>query len=685
MDFYARAFWVVVMSSLVGCGGGGGSSSSGGVVPPTYTVGGTISGLSGTVVLQNNGSGNKSVGVNGSFSFSASLIDGAAYSASVLSNPAGQTCTIANAVGVISGANISNVSVTCVTGKPGAPVVTLTAVKPKELKFSWSSVAGATYYRISKDPDGSSGYAQVGSDVLGISATDLISVHAHNWINARYKVEACNSAGCTASASISTAAEMINAIGYFKASDNTWSIGFGHAMAISSDGTTLAVGALDHSSSTGINNYQANNSAHGSGAVYVFFWDGLAWQQQAYVKASNPDSQDQFGGQSITLSADGNTMVVGAALEDSGTSGINGIQSDNFAEDSGAAYVFTRSAGVWTQQAYMKASNTDAGDLFGYQVALAADGNTLAISAMREASSATGVGGNQADDSAATSGATYVFSRSGSTWSQQAYLKASNASADEEFGNALSISSDGNTLAVGAHREDSAATGVGGDQLDNSAVISGAAYVFSRSGSSWTQQAYIKASNTAAFDAFGCSLSLSGDGNTLAVGAIYEASGDAGVGADQADNSLFQSGAVYMYSRTATVWSQQAYIKASNVGYEDQFGFAVSLSSTGSMLAVSAFHEDGAAAGVNGDQSGDAVELSGAVYTFARTGSAWSQSAYVKASNPDRVDLFGFSLALSGDGGVLAVGARDEDSLATGINGSQGNDNPSGSGAVYLY
>jgi hypothetical protein len=273
-------------------------------------------------------------------------------------------------------------------------------------------------------------------------------------------------------------------------------------------------------------------------------------QAVGYVKASNTGSSDEFG-RSVALSADGNTLAVGAIFEASNATGINapGGQTDNSASASGAVYVFTRSGASWTQQAYVKASNTGASDFFGYSVALSADGNTLAVGAYLEASNATGVNGVETDNSASFSGAVYVFTRSGASWTQQAYVKASNTGADDQFGWSVALSADGNTLAVGAYLEDSNALGIDapGGQTDNSASSSGAVYVFTRSGASWTQQAYVKASNTGASDGFGWSVALSADGNTLAVGAIWEDSNATGVNGDQTNNSASYSGAVYLY------------------------------------------------------------------------------------------------------------------------------------------
>src|SRR5262249_49575291 len=146
---------------------------------------------------------------------------------------------------------------------------------------------------------------------------------------------------------------------------------------------------------------------------------------------------------------------------------------------------------VWSQQAYLKASNTGGGDEFGISVAVS--GDTVVVGARFEASNATGVNGNQADNSASQSGAAYVFTRSGGVWSQQAYLKASNTEACDRFGWSVAVS--GDTVVVGALGESSNATGVNGNQADNSACGSGAASVFPPSGGVWSQQAYLKASN----------------------------------------------------------------------------------------------------------------------------------------------------------------------------------------------
>ncbi|KYF61092.1 hypothetical protein BE11_27805, partial [Sorangium cellulosum] len=219
--------------------------------------------------------------------------------------------------------------------------------------------------------------------------------------------------------------------------------------------------------------------------------------------------------------------------------------------------------------AYLKASNTDAGDQFGYAVAL--DGDTLAVSALLEASAATGVDGDQTDNSKSC-GAVYVFARHGVDWVQQAYLKPSTSDRSDNFGHSLALS--GDTLAVAAPGEDSSARGVNGDQASNGAANAGAVYVFTRSGATWSQQAYLKASNSEEQDQFGQAVTL--DGDTLVVGAPNEDSSATGVNGAQG-NGASQAGAAYVFTRSGTAWTQQAYLKASNTGSGDRFGASVAL------------------------------------------------------------------------------------------------------------
>lgn len=447
---------------------------------------------------------------------------------------------------------------------------------------------------------------------------------------------------------------------YVKASNTGAGDQFGYSVAASGD--TVVVGAwLEDSNATGVNGNQANNNSLGSGAAYVFVRSGGVWIQQAYLKASNTDPNDIFG---WSVGVSGDTVVVGAPEERSNTTGVNGDQGNNVTSGAGAAYVFVRDGGVWSQQAYLKASNTAGGDLFGYSVAVS--GDTVVVGARLQD------GGN------GDSGAAYVFVRNSNTWSQQAYLKASNANDGDQFGWSVGVSND--TVVVGAWLEDSNATGVNGNEADNSAGASGAAYVFVRDVSGvWSQQAYLKASNTGADDVFGYSVAVSGD--TIVVGAYAEDSSATGVNGNQADNSTIYAGAAYVFVRSGTIWSQQAYLKASNTETNDFFGLFVGVS--GDVVLVGAPSEDSSATGVDGNQADNTAGGSGAAYCFVRTGESWSQHSYIKASTAGPGDSFGLSLAVSGE--TVVVGARDEDSNATGINGNQSDNSFINSGAAYVY
>lgn len=458
---------------------------------------------------------------------------------------------------------------------------------------------------------------------------------------------------------------------YAKASNTDGEDQFGLAIAISGD--TLVVGAhREDSNATGVNGDESDNSADNAGAVYVFRKIGGIWSQEAYLKASNTDAGDSFG---AAVDISGDTIVVGAPDEDSNATGINGDESDNSAALSGAVYVFQRTGSTWNQQAYIKASNTDAYDLFGTSVAIS--GNSLVVGAYQEESTARGINGDETDNSGAQVGAAYVFRRTGNSWQQNAYLKASNAQPEDLFG--FDVNIDGNTIIVSALLEDSNATGVNGDQINDSTKDSGAVYVFRFSGGNWVQEAYVKASNTGRFDAFGVSLDISG--NTMVVGTSSEDSNATGVNGDETDNSLDRAGAAYVFVRDGSMWSQQAYLKASNTGFFDHFGRTVSVS--GNTIIVGAYQEDSDATGLNGNESNDNAENAGSAYIFRRNGTTWQQRIYLKASNTESPDQFGRMVAI--DGSTFAVGAILEASGATGINGDELDNSAYVSGAVYIF
>ena len=446
----------------------------------------------------------------------------------------------------------------------------------KTIHLSWPAVPGASYYRLLTDLGRGGGFVDASTAGLVVSpnsanimaTTAQIDVSLHYYIpsvnDPQFLIQSCSDTGvCTSHVfGFLSNAAVIGLSGQIDISSNVVTIG--NEYRLSDDGLTLAVGDSDEDgASTGINNISTGVSSN-SGAVFVYTRNSSTdtWTQQAYIKASNARPIDTFG-QAVALSADGNTLVVGASGEDSIGTGVNGNQTtlipipyrDISFFGNGAAYVFSRNAaGVWHQQAYIKPSyvesdmNTDNfTDRFGLAVALSADGNTLAVGVPDEGSLATGINGDQTNNSGGSVGAVYTFARNSSgVWTEQAYIKASNAGSGDQFGTHIALSNDGNTLAVGVPAEDSSATVINGDGTNNGATNSGAIYVFARNSSAvWTQQAYIKARHSTVESTFGVRMALSGQGNTLVSG-LHHSSLDG-----------TQMGPVYVFVRIGGAWVQQ--------------------------------------------------------------------------------------------------------------------------------
>jgi hypothetical protein len=459
-------------------------------------------------------------------------------------------------------------------------------------------------------------------------------------------------------------------IAYIKGSNTGKGNQFGSAIALSVDGNTLAVSATaEDSAAKGVNGVSKDHAVN-SGAVYVYTRDNNRWKQQAYLKASNAAGGAQFGN-SLTLSADGNLLAVGSPGEASSATGINGNQRDDSMPSSGAVYVFARAGAAWSQQAYVKSSNTggpDVGYQFGFAVSLSGDGSTLAVSETSDPSNATGINGDQKNTGAADSGAVFIFRHSGDTWSQQAYVKAGTTTPGLLFGYSVGLNGKGDTLGVGAY---------------NDSGRRGAVYVFTRNNGTWSQQMRLTALNGQVGDYLGCSMAISDDGNTIVSGTVEDKFSQINAGAGR--ELLDSVGGAYVFVRAAGQWSQQAYIKAFNPRENDQFGWAVAISRDGNTIAVGSHLEDSGAKGVNGDQSDASTEDSGAVYVYTRTGTTWNPTAYVKASNTKPAAEFGISVALNGDGKLLAVGATKENSAAKGVNGNQDDKSALNAGAAYVY
>jgi hypothetical protein len=319
------------------------------------------------------------------------------------------------------------------------------------------------------------------------------------------------------------------------------------------------------------------------GASYPLTVDPLIQQQR--LQASDAAAGDQFG---HTVSLDGDTAIIGAWQD--GNAG--GVQA-------GAAYVFTRSGDVWTQQQKLTTSNAAAGDSFGFSVAV--DDDTALVGSIRDKNS-----------NGQATGSAYIFTRSGGVWTQQQRLQPSDVALNDAFGYFVSLQ--GDTAVVTSVGDDD-----GGEQA-------GSAYVFTRSNGVWTQQQKIQASDRKASVNFGHSASL--DGDSIIIGAWQDHNG--------LKNAI---GAAYVFTRSNGVWSQQQKLTASDAGGLDFFGVSVSLS--GDTVIVGAYGTD------NGG------DFAGSAYIFTRSNGVWTEQQRLQASDAAADDLFGHSVSMSGDTAVI--------------------------------
>ncbi len=314
------------------------------------------------------------------------------------------------------------------------------------------------------------------------------------------------------------------------------------------------------------------------------------------------------------------TAIDGAANDNFGgkvvlsgdTAVIGAIFHDEKGDNSGAAYVFTRAGTAWRQQVKLTATDTAQGDAFGQSLALA--GDTVVIGAPHD------------DDKGDGSGSVYVFTRAGTVWRQQAKLNAADGAEGDVFG--ISVALAGDTILVGA------------DLNDEKAVDAGAVYVFTRSGNTWSQQAKLTAKDGAEIDIFGVRVALSGD--TALISARR----------DDDDVMGVDAGSAYIFIRTDTTWRQQAKLTAADGAADDRFGRDVALA--GDTAVIGAMFQD------------DKGENAGSAYVFARTGSSWNEQAKLTAADGAEGDVFGFSIALSGDTAVIGAARSDDKGAETG-------------------
>lgn len=376
----------------------------------------------------------------------------------------------------------------------------------------------------------------------------------------------------------------------FVPSDGLASDMFGRAVAISADGTTVAIGS-----------YLDDETHSNRGSVYVYNKSGETWSLQTKIVDTDSLANDRFG-EFIAISNDGNRLVVSSTGDDDGVAG----------NDAGSIAVYHRSGSTWTRKVKLIASDAAATDTFGYGVSISGDGNTIAVGSPRDDNSPNN-----------DTGSVYIFTYNGTTWTQQAKLLASDRTTSDWFGYSTSLSYDGNKVVIGAIYDDT-----------NPYTDSGSAYVFTRSGTTWSQQAKLVSQSPAGQEYFGAAVSMSQDGTTIAVGAYSSGGG---------------KGAVYIYTTNGTTWSHQATLIPSGISSTATYGISVALSADGNVLV----------AGAQGDITG--VTTSGSMIVHEREGTTWALHARVFPSDPENAQTLGTSIAITPNGQYAISGAYRDD------------------------
>ena len=533
---------------------------------------------------------------------------------------------------------LSATSVMAQTTRPTeTPQVTVSA-DTKLLIFDWKPVPGATYYQLYVNVDGHSGFTKTGAQVPapGTRAGYGISAHLQHWQDALFRLSACNAAGCRDSKSLFPRRHMLETIGYFKASNTDPHDNFGSDVVVSGDGSTMAVNASNEASNaTGINGNQSNNSLNEAGAVYVFRKVSGHWRQEAYIKSAVSHALRHFGvasdpgAHALALNNDGSLLVVGAP------DGADTSQS--------AVTTYVRASnGAWSLQSTLQAPAGQDNDSFGSSVDVSGDGNTLHVQ---------GAVNRENGDSAPRS---FLFTRSTSgSW---VYRQSIPAPDEFEFCNSGRLSGDGSTVIrlcpgeevnsaqiVTYKRSGSTwnlvqALQFSGTSMELAAISNDAsrlavwepwrgsvtASVHRWENGGWVEEGHLQETFDVADDPaseFGRSLSLNGNGSLLAIGdSGANPPAPPGISEQAPAGAATHSGTVFIFQRqvagTSVTWNLRSQVMAPNPDEGDGFGSSVSLSATGSTLAVGAVGESSKSKGINGDQTDDSATDAGAAYLY---------------------------------------------------------------------
>lgn len=587
----------------------------------TFPIGGTVSGLSGTLTLRNNGIDELSVSANGRFNFAQALPYGAAYEVTLRTQPLGQACTLTHANGTVT-APVTSIVAICaadpLTFAPPIPGPPTMAYAPKSFLFSWPAIGNASYYRLGEDP-GATGSFTVLADNLGSTTYALqeltLTQPPAAW---RYALQACNANGCSPW-SLPVTADAKQAIGYFKPEAVTDIRDFGQGVALSPDGSVMAVGAsatlelftrsagqwqwaqtlsfqvgsyprpvISDDGTLLVGMFGHDGAFADQGLVQVFSRTPSGWTQS---DAWNPPAPRYLGnfGAFLGISRDSTVAVVGEYASPSG----------------GSFHVYRKTGGIWAREATIEPEHPQRGGLFGVQAKISADASTIVVGAQYEKSGSLT---DETDTSMANAGAAFVYGydAGADAWTKRAYLKAPLPGVDDLFGASTAISGDGDTVVIGARNKS-----VGG------VLRAGVAYVFGRHAGAYTLAQTISAPQpvpNAAFGGFG--MALTPDGTVLAIAALGDSSNGTGVDADPTQGAAPTAGAVHLYRLTGAQFAHTRYLKAPNTGSGDAFGSVIDIAADGRTIAVGATGESSAASGIGGDQADNSSTSRGAAYLY---------------------------------------------------------------------
>lgn len=544
-------------------------------------------------------------------------------------------------------------------GNGGEPSLVVSARSIKALDFRWQAVPGATLYRLLEDVDGDTG-PQVEQPIrelpVGQQSVTLDDVFLPARVNARYRLQVCRGTDCATSASVGIDG-LDSGIGFFKASNPAAGDQFGEGLAISADGSTLAVGAhKEDGTNGGVDSTPVRGAADAEiGAVYVFRRGSSGWVQEAYIKPSHTELVSEFGYR-LALSGNGSRLLVGAPSESSGGTGVGADPQTPGPFSGGAAYVFDRGPDDrWQQSGFLKPTVVDVAFQFGSAVALSRNGEWAAV------------GQPYSDDG----GSVFVFQHASGAWTLRGELRDASIQNENAFGQQLAFDPDGRTLAIGAPRTGTPPDWAG---CDGNTFQHGAVFLFARdAGDAWQPLGAVQSPQPSCF--FGASVALSSGGQTLVVGESGWVTGNT--------PSL---GKVHLFQRQADGWVHGQSLPSPLNGANGRFADHVAISDNGDVLAVANPFESSAGSGLTAPPVMDGrTDYSGSVYLFRRSGDgAWSPAVPVKASNSRSEFYFGWSLAMSASGDLLAVSGGDN-SASSGIGGSQTDTSAHWAGAVYLY